>query len=276
MKSIVATLDIATGRETIIYETERHLEAPNWTPDGDTLVVNGNGRLFRLPIAAPSLIEIDTGFATALNNDHGLSPDGRWLVISDASRTPESCIYTLPVDGGVPVRVTSKTPSYWHGWAPDGQTLAFVGKREETRGSFQVFTCSVTGGAETQLTTDFDHCDGPDYSPDGNWIWFNGEKDGDVQLWRMRPDGSDLQRMTADERVNWFPHPSPDGRHIVYLAYQAGTSGHPANKDVELRLLPAEGGKPNVLLSLFGGQGTLNVPSWAPDSRRFAYVRYEP
>ncbi|WP_298962231.1 hypothetical protein [uncultured Roseibium sp.] len=275
MKSIVATIDIATGSETIILEAERHLEAPNWLPDGDTLVVNGNGRLYRLPIGAPSLIEIDTGFATALNNDHGLSPDGRLLVISDASRTPESCIYTLPVGGGLPVRVTSKTPSYWHGWSPDGRTLAFVGKREQTRGTFQVFTCSVTGGEETQLTRDFDHCDGPDYAPDGNWIWFNGEKDTDVQLWRMRPDGSELQRMTADERVNWFPHPSPDGQHVVYLAYEAGTSGHPANKDVELRLLPAGGGTPKTLLGLFGGQGTLNVPSWAPDSRRFAFVRYE-
>ncbi|MCX2724341.1 TolB family protein [Roseibium salinum] len=302
MKSIVAAFDIETGEETVLFETDRHLEAPNWTPDGAALIVNGGGRLYRLPLAEPALEEIDTGFADSCNNDHGISPDGTMLVISDASVTRESCIYTLPLGGGTPERITQAIPSYWHGWSPDGQTLAYVGRRT---GAFQVFTCPAEGGAEIQLTEDFDHCDGPDYTPDGKWIWFNGERAGSVQLWRIRPDGSDLQQMTADERVNWFPHPSPgstrleaeppeggkvdrsesdgtscvnagcsDGRHIVYLAYEAGTKGHPAEKTVQLRLLPSEGGSPRVLTKLFGGQGTLNVPSWAPDGKRFAFVRY--
>lgn len=272
MKSIVAWIDIGSGEETIVFETGRHIEAPNWMPDGKSLIVNGGGLLYRLDLETPGLEQIDTGFADRLNNDHGLSPDGATLVISDSSKTEGSCLYTLPIAGGTPVRVTGKVPSYWHGWSPDGRRLAYVGRRTDT---FQVFTCPLEGGAEFQVTRDFDHCDGPDYTPDGAWIWFNGERDGSVQLWRVHPDGSGLEQMTNDERVNWFPHPSPDGAHIAYLAYEAGTSGHPANKTVDLRLMPAAGGRPRVLKTLFGGQGSLNVPSWAPDSRRFAYVRYE-
>lgn len=275
MKSIVATIDIETGAETVVFQSDLHLEAPNWTLDDTALLVNGNGRLFRIDLKAPSLQEIDTGFAKKLNNDHGISPDGTRLAISDSTLTEESCIYTLPIGGGDPQRVTDKVPSYWHGWSPDGQRLAYVGKRPETSGKFQVFTCPVTGGSEFQVTHGFDHCDGPDYTCDGQWIWFNGERAGSVQLWRVKPDGTDLEQMTEDDRVNWFPHPSPDGRHIAYLAYEPGTQGHPADRTVELRLLPAEGGTPKRLATVFGGQGTLNVPSWAPDSKHFAYVRYQ-
>jgi len=274
--SIVAAYDIETGLETVLFETDRHLEAPNWMPDGRALIVNGGGRLYRLPLDNPALQQIGTGFADRINNDHGLSPDGTHLAISDASRTEASCIYIVPVDGGTPVSVTPDVPSYWHGWSPEGERLAYVGKRPRTGGTFQVFTCRLDGSDERQLTSDFDHCDGPDYTPDGHWIWFNGERDGAVDLWRMRADGGKLEQMTFDERVNWFPHPSPDGRHVVYLAYEPGTTGHPANRPVQLRLMPAEGGTPRVLMTLHGGQGTLNVPSWAPDSRRFAFVRYRP
>jgi Tol biopolymer transport system component len=257
--------------ETVL-STPRHIEAPNWCADGMALIVNGAGRLLRVPLAAPALEEIESGFAVRINNDHGVSPDGRSLVISDATETGASCLYTLPISGGAPKRVTAKTPSYWHGWSPDGRTLAYVGKRSD---GFQVYTCPTEGGEETQLTTDFDHCDGPDYTPDGRWIWFNGERGGAVDLWRMRPDGSNLERMTRDAEVNWFPHPSPDGQHVLYLAYRSGTRGHPAMQDVELRLIPAEGGTPITLLRLTGGQGTINVPCWSPDGQRFAFVHYE-
>lgn len=275
MKSILATIDIETGAETVLFETDLHLEAPNWTRDGTALIVNGGGRLYRLPIENPGLHVIDTGFATDLNNDHGLSPDGNLFAISDSTELGASSIYVLASEGGGPRRVTAEVPSYWHGWSPDGKNLAYVGKRPETGGTFQVFTIGVDGGVERQLTQDFDHCDGPDYTPDGGWIWFNGERAGSVQLWRMRTDGSALEQMTDDSSVNWFPHPSPDGQHVAYLAYEPGTAGHPANRNVELRLMPAGGGPSRGLRALFGGQGTLNVPSWAPDSRRFAYMRYE-
>lgn len=272
MTSELAIFDLESGDARTVLRTDRLIEAPNWTPDGNALIVNGDGRLYRVALGRePELIEIDTGFARRLNNDHGLSPDGRTLVISDATEEGESCIYTLPFDGGVPKRITAKVPSYWHGWSPDGTTLAYTARRGA---GFDIHTCPAEGGAETRLTEGFDHCDGPDYTPDGHWIWFNGERGGRVQLWRMRPDGTNLEQMTDDERVNWFPHPSPDGEHVLYLAYEAGTEGHPQNREVELRLMPASGGTPRLLLALFGGQGTINVPCWAPDSSRFAFVRY--
>ncbi len=278
MTSELAIFDLDTASVQTVLHTAHLIEAPNWTPDGRALVINGNGRLHRVDLADPGvgladppMVEIDTGFAGDCNNDHGISPDGRTLVISDSTEAGASRIYTLPIEGGTPKLVTESAPSYWHGWSPDGRRLAYVGKRGDT---FEVYTCPVAGGAEFRVTRGFDHCDGPDYTPDGQWIWFNGDKNGEVDLWRVRPDGSGLEKMTSDERVNWFPHPSPDGRHILYLAYKAGVKGHPRGEDVELRLMPADGGAPKVLLSLFGGQGTINVPCWAPDGRRFAFVRF--
>ena len=271
MKSEVAIFELETGAVTSVLNMTALVEAPNWTPDGAALVINGNGRLYRVDLADPEIVEIDTGFARNINNDHGISPDGTMLVISDSTEHGSSAIYTLPITGGTPNRVTEKVPSYWHGWSPDGQTLSYVAKRGDT---YQVYTCPVAGGAEFPVTSSFDHCDGPDYAPDGKWIWFNGEKDGAVDLWRVRPDGNDVQKMTDDERVNWFPHPSPDGRYVLYLAYEPGVIGHPRDQHVELRLLSSAGGEPEVLLRLFGGQGTVNVPCWAPDGQRFAFVRY--
>lgn len=273
MRSELAIHDLASGRAETVLKTDRLIEAPNWTPDGRTLIVNGDGRLFRVALdGPPELDEIDTGFAARLNNDHGISPDGRTLVISDASEEGKSCIYTLPVQGGAPKRVTAHVPSYWHGWSPDGKTLVYAAKRDA---GFDIYACPAEGGEETCLTSGFEHCDGPDYTPDGEWIWFNGQCEGRMQLWRMRPDGGALEQMTADERVNWFPHPSPDGKQVLYLAYENGVDGHPRDHHVELRMMPAAGGKPKILRTLFGGQGSINVPCWAPDSNRFAFVRYQ-
>lgn len=272
LRSQLCIYDLDDAAVTVVLDHPGHIEAPNRHPDG-YLVVNGGGRLFRVPLEVPALVPIDTGFASACNNDHGISPDGTRLVISDSSRTDGSCIYTLPIAGGEPQRVTDAVPSYWHGWSPDGQTLAYVGRRA---GPFVLLSCPVDGGAERCLTDAFDHVDGPDYTPDGAWIWFNGERGGAVDLWRIRPDGSDLQQMTDDAAVNWFPHPSPDGAHVLYLAYPAGTKGHPFGLDVALCLMPAAGGAARVLTRLHGGQGTINVPCWSPDSRRFAFVRFVP
>ena len=270
MISELCTFDLNTGQTEVLLEHEKHVEAPNWHPDG-YLIVNAGGRLFRVSLSDPELELIDTGFAVNCNNDHGLSPDGTRLVISDRTQTEGSCIYILPVLGGTPERVTPQVPSYWHGWSPDGGTLAYVGRRD---GPFALFTCPVPGGAETCVTDDFDHVDGPDYTSDGQWIWFNGERGGKVNLWRVHPDGSGLEQMTNDALVNWFPHPSPDGQHVLYLAYPEGTQGHPGETDVALRIMPESGGETRELCQLHGGQGTINVPCWAPDSRRFAFMRY--
>ncbi|MCG6903012.1 MAG: hypothetical protein LJE68_10055 [Rhodobacter sp.] len=273
MQSTVVLHQIDSGREEIAFETDRLIEAPNWSPCGRFLVVNGDGLIWRLDLdGARKLVRIDTGRITHCNNDHGISPDGRWLVISDSPGRGTSSIYRLPIGGGTPQPVTDKTPSYWHGWSPDGARLAYTARRD---GVFQICTIAVTGGAETVLTRGPGHRDGPDYSADGQWIWFNSDHHGGTpDLWRMRCDGSDIQRMTMDDRVNWFAHPSPDGRHVVYLAYPAHVTGHPRGEDVELRAMPPEGGSPRVIAAFHGGQGTINVPSWAPDGRRFAYVRY--
>ena len=278
MTSLLQIYDCVTGAENTVYQTDQLIEAPNWSRDGKFLVFNGEGRIYRLDLAEGEIPEeIDTGFAVNCNNDHGISPDGSTLVISDSTQEGASCIYTLPVTGGEPRRITANTPSYWHGWSPDGSTLVYAGQRPydgRPEGVFDIYAVPAGGGEEKRLTNGGFYNDGPDFTPDGEWLWFNSTRGGSMDLWRMRPDGSQMQQMTHDERVNWFPHPSPDGKRIVYLAYEEGVEGHPRDHDVELRLMDADGGNVRSVVSLFGGQGTVNVPSWSPDSRRFAFVRY--
>ncbi len=272
LECTLETVPIASGDRRVVYHTSDHIEAPNWTRDGQTLIFNSGGRLYRLPVAGGTPQVIDTGFATRCNNDHGLSPDGRLLAISDQTRGEKSIIYVLPAEGGTPRQITPKAPSYWHGWSPDGRTLAYCAERE---GNFDIYTIPAAGGEETRLTTAPGLDDGPDYSPDGQYIYFNSERTGRMQIWRMKADGSEQTPMTTDENNNWFAHPSPDGRWIVFLTYGSEVKGHPANKDVMLRLMPAGGGEIRVLARLFGGQGTINVPSWSPDSTKIAFVSYQ-
>lgn len=271
MKSDLCTFDITTGETTVVLSSDRHIEAPNWTPDNTALIVNGSGRLFRVPLKDPRLILIDTDFVIDNNNDHGLSPDGKTLAITNSPDADTRQIYTLPATGGIPKPVNHPGKAYWHGWSPDGTTLTYTALRD---GAFQICTIPVAGGDETQLTRDFDHCDGPDYSADGAWIWFNGERAGQVDLYRVAVTGGAPEQMTFDDTVNWFPHPSPDGAHVVYLCYPPGTRGHPADLDVSLRIMPQTGGDSRELVAIYGGQGSLNVPCWSPDSRRFAFMRY--
>jgi hypothetical protein len=272
LESTLETIPVASGDRRVVYHTRDHIEAPNWSRDGNILIYNCGGRLFKLPVTGGDPKPVDTGFAIRCNNDHGLSPDGRLLAISDASRGGESAVYIVPAGGGTPRLVTRNTPSYWHGWSPDGRTLACCGGRN---GEFDVYTISVDGGEEKRLTTAPGLDDGPEYSPDGRFIYFNSDRTGRMQIWRMEPDGSGQAPVTSDGYNNWFPHPSPDGKWIVFLTYDGDVKGHPANKDVMLRLMPAAGGEIRVLARLFGGQGTINVPSWSPDSARLAFVSYQ-
>jgi len=271
--STLETITIASKDRRVAYRTTNHIEAPNWSPDGASLFFNSQGRIYRLSTTGGEPEQLDTGFARRCNNDHGISPDGKQLVISDQSQERHSLIYTLPLTGGTPRRLTSKGPSYWHGWSPDGKTLAYCGERD---GEFDIYSIGLEGGEEKRLTTAKGLDDGPDYSPDGQFIYFNSERSGSMQIWRMRPDGAAQEPVTSDGYNNWFPHPSPDGKWVVFLSYEKEVSGHPEYKDVLLRLLPAKGGQAEVLAHLFGGQGTINVPSWSPDSRKLAFVSYQP
>jgi len=270
--STLETVAIASKDRRAIYSTTNLIEAPNWSPDGLSLCFNSKGHIYRISATGRVAQAIDTGFAVRCNNDHGLSPDGKWLVISDQSQERRSIIYTLPATGGTPQRITKLGPSYWHGWSPDGKTLAFCGERN---GEFDIYTIPAAGGEETRLTTAKGLDDGPDYSADGRFIYFNSERSGAMQVWRMGTDGSHQEQVTSDEFNNWFPHPSPDGKWLVFLSYEKDVQGHPQNKDVTLRLMPLGGGSIEVLAKLFGGQGTINVPSWSPDSRRIAFVSYQ-
>jgi Tol biopolymer transport system component len=273
IQSTLETIDIESFNRKVVKRFESHIEAPNWTPDGETLIYNSEGLLYRIPVKGGSPELIPTGFASRINNDHGISPDGKQLVISDGTETGRSQIYTLPIEGGQPRRVTRLDPSYWHGWSPDGSTLVYCAERN---GNFDVYALPVEGGEETRLTTAEGLDDGPEYSPDGRYIYFNSVRTGTMQIWRMKPDGSEQEQISTDEYNDWFAHPSPDGKWIVYISYESDVpaGSHPPNKDVMLRIMDLETEEVRTMARFFGGQGTINVPSWSPDSKHVAFVSY--
>ncbi|HET7890708.1 MAG TPA: hypothetical protein VFL34_04245, partial [Candidatus Sulfotelmatobacter sp.] len=275
MPTLYSTLEnvvIDSADRRVVYLAMGRFEAPNWMRDGSAFLFNRDGHIERLAVGSDKPMTIDTGVANRCNNDHGISPDATQIAISDNSQGDhQSLVYVVPIGGGTPRRITQKSPSYWHGWSPDGKTLAFVGQRN---GDFDIYAIPAAGGEETRLTTAKGLDDGPEYSPDGKYIYFNSERTGHMQIWRMKPDGSEQEQVFSDELNNWFPHISPDGKWVVFLTYGAEVTGHPENKDVMLRLMSLADKKITVLAKLFGGQGTINVPSWSPDSKQVAFVSY--
>ena len=267
------TLDIATSERKIVYRHVSPFEAPNWSRDGKLFYFNRAGSIWTMPVAGGEPSKLDTGIADKCNNDHGLSFDGQWLAVSSGTINGGSKIYILSASGGKARLVTPDGPSYWHGWSPDGKTLAYCARRND---NYDVYTIPAAGGTETRLTNAEGLDDGPEYTTDGCKIYFHSERAGGVpKIFRMNPDGSAQEQVTFDEPyADWFPHPSPDGKWLVFVSFDISVKGHPANKNVVLRLMPLAGGKPKVITTLFGGQGTINVPSWSPDSSQIAFVSY--
>ena len=281
-RCVVSTHSVESSTTTEVYQSDVILlEAPNWVSDG-VLVLNGDGVLWRLDIGATSLQEIVIGSVPPLNNDHVPTADGATIYLS----AYDFHLYRAPMWGGTAERVTtdaSRPMSHFlHGVSPDGSELALVGiepSDTDRWGSANIFTMASDGGRLRQLTFGDRPADGPEYSPDGEWIYFNTAAfttaDGHSQIARIRADGRELTQLTFDERVNWFPHVSPDATMFVYLSFESGTIGHPENRNVELRLVREhDWAAPVTIAALEGGQGTINVNSWAPDSSAFAFVSY--
>jgi len=277
VESTLEIVNIRNGKRQVILQEKSHFEAPNWSPDGKYFIINSQGKLYEIDREGKNKELINTGFATRCNNDHGISPDGKQLVISNSiEQSPDnyaSAIFILPIHGGEPKQITENTPSYWHGWSPDGKTLTYVGNRNN---EYDIYTIPVAGGEEKQLTSSRGLDDGPEYSPDGKYIYYNSYQTGRMQIWRMGADGSSPEQLTNDEYANWFPHPSPNGKYIVYISYiEDQKEGHPFGKDVKLRLMNVKTGKIRDLTEVFfGGQGTINVPSWSPESKMVAFISY--
>ena len=275
-RSFLEIYDLDTRSSRLVKRFDYLIEAPNWSPDGRELIYNSRGRIWRLDIETGEARQVDSGYATACNNDHVLSPDGREIAVSHhTAEDGQSRIYRLPLDGGQPELITALAPSYLHGWSPDGELLAYCAERG---GEYDVYVIPAAGGVERRLTDAPGLNDGPEFSPCGQYIWFNSVRTGRMQAWRMRVDGSEQTQMTHDTDWNtWFPHISPDGEHVVMLCYDADDlepHEHLPHLNVRLRLMRADGSGLEELVELFGGQGTINVNSWSPCSRYFAYVHY--
>ena len=279
--SYLEIYDVESRTHRVIKEFPFVVEAPNWTPDGKWLVVNRGGRLYKIaPDGSTDLQEIDTGSIVGCNNDHVITVDGKWIGISSndpANRQYSSYVYIVPFEGGEPRKLTPLGPSYLHGISPDGKTVAYCAFRGPDQEQ-DVWIMPVKGGKETRLTDAPGLDDGPEYSRDGKYIWFNSVRTGRMQAWRMKANGKEQTQMTFDEDMNsWFPHISPDGSKVVYIAYhdyEVDPGSHIADLNVQLRMIPATGGDPEVLVEFFGGQGSINVNSWSPDSKQFAYISY--
>jgi TolB protein len=267
-------LDVASGKKDIIYTVPYSIQAPNATVDGRSLVFNDyKGLIFRLDLTSKTVTPINTGTVTNNNNDHVLSFDGTMLGLSSNVRTlGGSIIYTVPITGGTPKQITPKGPSYMHGWSPDGSSLVFCGERN---GEFDVYKIPATGGKEIRLTDSKGLDDGPEYTPDGKYIYFNSVRSGLMQIWRMKPDGKEQEQVTNDDYNNWFAHISPDGKWIVFISFlkeEVEPGIHPPYKHVYLRLMSFSGGPIKTIAYFYGGQGSINTPSWSPDSKRVAFI----
>jgi Tol biopolymer transport system component len=271
-------VNVADGKRKVIWEKNGRFEAPNWMPDGKRLLFNMDGLIYTIPVTGGKISQISTGSVKNCNNDHGISFDGKLLAISSSKPNEQggsSAVWVLPVTGGEPKLITEKTPSYFHGWAPDNKHLVYVAIRDGKK-VYNIYRNSTEGNDEVALTNieAGQHVDGCEYSPDGKYIYYNGNHTGTMQIWRIKPDGTGREQLTFDKYNNWFPHISPDGKWIFFISFplDIDPNSHPSYKRVLLRIMPVTMGEPKVVAYLYGGQGTINVPSWSPDSKQVAFV----
>ncbi len=287
LRSRVMIYDFRTKSSRQLHEEPGLLEAPNWSRDGSYLLVNARGRLYRLDPNSSGRTQLEVlpvPDEYRCNNDHDLSRDGKLLAFSASTPdVPRSRVFVAQADGTGIRPLTEQSPSYFHGWSPDGRWLAFVGQRNR---KFELYRVSVDGGAEQRLTSAGAYDDGPEYSPDGKWIYFNSDRSGGWDIWRIPASGAGegdrlAQRLSSDDGEDWFPHLSPDGKQILVLTFPPGTIGHNGRRDgMQLRWMKTPGSrvrapKLRTLFEFRGGQGSINVNSWAPDGKRFAYVAYD-
>ena len=291
VRSKITVYDLASNHTSVIFSDGKLWEAPNWSPDGKYLIANSGGVIYRFALdrspIEPEKLALDRGYEC--NNDKAISPDGKWLAFSAEQGSAEgSQVFLAGADGRSPRLMTPNTPSYFHGWSPDGKWLAFVAERS---GNFDIYRVAAAGGGEERLTSSPGFDDGPDYSPDGKWIYINSDRAGGWDIWRFPASGAGTgdakaERVTGDAEEDWFPHPSPDGKWLVFLSFPPGTKGHDFKTAVQLRVMampssdagvapPKDEDAIRTLTQFFGGQGTINVNSWSPDSKKFAFVSYE-
>jgi TolB protein len=274
--SRLEVMDVSTGLRKILFTTTNSIQAPNWTPDGKKLIYNSEGRMFQYHLIEGIISPLNTGFAIKNNNDHVLSFDGTLMGLSSHNPADmnNSTLYYLPSEGdSIPIVVNKPGlgASYLHGWSPNNKEMLFTGQRN---GQYDIYSIDIKTGVEKQLTNLKTLDDGPEYSPDGKHIFFNSVRSGKMKLWKMDPDGKNQAQLTFDEYNDWFPHISPDGKWIAFISFPKDIepSDHPFYKHCLVRIMPFEGGTPRIIGYIYGGQGSINVPSWSPDSKSISFV----
>jgi hypothetical protein len=277
--SRVTTIEIGGSSPKVVLDSPHRFAAPEWTPDGTSLIVNGGGTLWRLPALGGSPTPIAIARSGWIDINHSVSPDGKSLAFTSGA------LWKVASDGGEPVQVTANPGNYVHGWSPDGKGLMVSSNRGQ---GIDLFSISPESGEERRLTTSPRLDDAGQSSSDGRWLYFVSDRSGNREIWRIPasgegPGGSKAERITSDDRQNASPRPSPDGKWLIYLSYPPRSPFNAIDRDVLIRRipLPVDGPvkapvKAEDVVRIVGGHGTLGSRPFSPDGRRFVYSSFEP